>query len=58
MSFHKMAFSLKEADVMADVITPPTKFIYSVTKNDKVNNWSQKFIQLHLILISNILKEK
>ena len=41
MSFHKMVFNLKEAPIIVRCDhVPLRKFIYSVTKNDKVNNWS------------------
>ena len=49
MSFHKMVFYLKEAHVMVrcdhDLLQ---KIVYSVTKNDKVNNWSQ---EMHAIIL-------
>ena len=51
MSFHKMVFYLKEAHVMVQCDNAPLwKFINSLTKNDKVNNWSQEIhaITLHI----------
>ena len=43
MSFHKMVFYLKDANVKIRCDhTPLHEFVYSVTKNDKVNNWSHK----------------
>ena len=43
MSFCKMVFYLKDAHVMIRWnYASLCKFIYSVTKNDKVNNWSQE----------------
>ena len=42
-SFHKMVFYLKDTHVMVECDHAPLcKFIYSVTKNDKANNWSQE----------------
>ena len=43
MSFHKMVFYLKDAHIMIWCYHVPSGiFIYSVMKNDKVNNWSQE----------------
>ena len=43
MSFLKMVFYLKDAHVKIRCEHAVLcKFIYSVTKNDKVNNWSQE----------------
>ena len=43
MSFYKMVFYLKESHVMVRCDhVPLQKFMYSVTRNDKVNNWSQE----------------
>ena len=59
MSFCKMVLYLKEAHVMVRYDHAPLqKFIYSVTKNDKVNNWSQEIHVITLILILDISREK
>ena len=43
MSFHKMVFYLKEAHLMVRCDHAPLqKCVYSVTKNDILNNWSQE----------------
>ena len=43
MSFHKVVFYLKEVHVMVRCDHALIqKCVYSVTKNDKVNNWSQE----------------
>ena len=43
MSFHKMAYYLKDAQVVIRCNNAPLhKFIYSVLKNEKVNNCSQE----------------
>ena len=48
MSFHKMVFYLKDADVKIRCDHGPfCKSMYSVTKNEKLNNCSQ---EIHAIL--------
>ena len=43
MSFQKMVFYLKEAHIMVRIDHALLqKFVYSLMKNDKVNNWSQE----------------
>ena len=43
MSFCKMVFYLKDAHVKIRFDHAPLcRLIYSVTKNDKVDNWSQE----------------
>ena len=42
MSFQKWYFTSRKHMQWSKVIMLPGKFVYSVTKNDKVNNWSQK----------------
>ena len=47
LSFNKMVFYLKDTHVMikSDYATLH-KFIYSVTKNDKLKNWSQEIYSI------------
>ena len=43
MSFHKMVFYLKDDHVRIRCDhTPLHTFMYSITKNDEMNNWSQE----------------
>ena len=59
MSFHKMVLYLKEAHVMVRCDhVPQQKFIYSVTKNDKINNWSQGFHSITLYIDFKHIKGK
>ena len=45
ISFQKMVFYLKDAHIMIWCDhTPLHKFIYSATKNDNINNWSQEIM--------------
>ena len=65
MSFCKMVFYLKDAHVTIRCDHAPLqKLIYSVTKNDKVNNWSQDIHAIasyidfeHIKGIDNILAD-
>ena len=56
MSFHKIVFYLKDPHVKigCDHVSL-CKFMYLVTKNDKVNNWSHK---IHASTALNTSKEK
>ena len=59
MSLCKMVSFLKEAQVMVRYDHAPLqKCIYSITKNNKVNNWSQEIHAITPILISNISRGK
>ena len=59
MSFCKMVFYLKDAHIMILCNHAPLhKLIYSVTRNDKVNNWSQEIHSITLCIEFEHIKGK